>query len=418
MRILFLAPRFPYPPTRGDCIRAWGELEYLSRRHEIWLACLDQRRPADADLDHVRRRCAAVEVTVRSRASAWWRGGRHFLRGGSLVDGFFRDPALLARVERWAQAVRFDAVLIFAPEMAQYAACVPGARRVLDMNDVESFKFQCYARRARPPLGWLYECEAGRLMAAERRWAATHDVCLLVNERERRKLDAAARPRASAVVRTGVDLSRYAPVASAALPRAPVVGFVGSMFYPPNVQAVEWFGRNVWPRVKRALPAARWLIVGNRPVRSVRRWGRMPGVTVTGFVEDVGAYLAQMRVFACAVHEEIGVQTKLIEALAAGRPAVVTPAVAAGIDYAGAPPFLIADSSGDFAEAVIRLLADEALASALSQQARAVAERNYRAEDQYALVERWLAGSATWGDEPGRTHAASRQHRPEAAVAS
>jgi glycosyltransferase involved in cell wall biosynthesis len=221
-----------------------------------------------------------------------------------------------------------------------------------------------------------------------------HDVTLVVNDRERNKLPLDLVGR-SAVVRTGVDLSGYQAsegATVATLPAEPVVGMLGSMSYAPNVRAVRWFGRHVWPLVQRSVPEARWLIVGRDPVRSVRRQARRAGVTVTGFVDDVRAYLAAMRVYVCPIREPIGVQTKLIEALAAARPAVVTPQAAGGIEYDDPPPFLVAGSPREFADAVVRLLRDVSAAAALGGRARAMACAKYAAEEQWRQVENWLMG--------------------------
>ena len=398
MKILVLTHRFPYPPVRGDCIRSWGEVEYLSRRHDVWLACVDRTRPAPADLARVRRCCRDVAIIVRSGAVSLFRGGLSLLVGGSLTEGYFHDARLARRVKRWDAAVGFDAVLTFSPAMAPYASLVRGARCVLDMNDVESCKWRDFAQRSQPPVSWLYGLEARRLPRAEAAWIRAHDIALLVNERERDKLPESLRAR-TAVVRTGVDLAHYGEVAGAdgapRVPREPVMGFVGSMFYAPNVRAVQWFGQAVWPRVRQAVPGARWLIVGNRPTRGVRAWGRAAGVTVTGFVADVRPYLRRMRVFVCPLREQIGVQTKLIEALAAGRPAVVTPEVAAGIDHDDPPPFAVSGSPAGFADAVIRLLRDDTHARALARRARRTAESTYDAAEQLREVERWLTGEAS-----------------------
>jgi sugar transferase (PEP-CTERM/EpsH1 system associated) len=396
MKILMLVPRFPYPPARGDCLRSWSEIEYLARWHDLWLACIDRAAPWPVHVAHVRERCRDVAVVVRSHAASLARGGLSWLAGRSLTEGYFCDPRLARVVQHWDQAIGFDAVLTFSPAMSPYAALVSAARRVLDMNDVESARWRAYAGHSLPPRRWLYRLEARRLARVEPAWVRAHDATLLVNERERRKLPAELH-ESTAVVRTGMDIARYAgrPTDSTAgpVPRRPVVGFLGSMSYAPNVRAVDWFGRAVWPRVRAQVPEAHWLIVGRQPVRRVRRWQRQPGVTITGFVEDVRPSLARMRVFVCPLREQIGVQTKLIEALAAARPAVVTPQAAAGIDYDDPPPFLIATSAVEFAEAVVRLLRDESQARVLAARARATAEARYEAEAQWRGLERWLLGN-------------------------
>ncbi len=400
MKILMLTPRFPYPPNRGDCIRSWGEVQYLARGHDVWLACIDRVAPAPEHLAHVRGHCRDVAVVVCPELIGLLRGGLSLIRGRSLLAGYFNDQRLARIVTRWGRAVDFDAVLTFSPAMAPYAALVSAGRRVLDMNDVESDKWRNYAQRTLPPMRWLYALESRRLRSAEAQWVSEHDVSLLVNASEVAKLPTAL-ARHAAVVRTGVDLQNSRPAdlesADAGVVSEPVIGFVGSMSYPPNVRAVNWFGRAVWPRVKEAVPEARWLIVGRDPSRSVRRWGRDAHVTVTGLVDDVRPWLHSMRVFVCPMREQIGVQTKLIEAMAAARAAVVTPQAAMGIDHDDPPPFMVAGSPSEFARAVIRVLRDRSHAKALAARALAVAAASYDARDQLRRIENWLAG-----DSPGR----------------
>jgi len=236
--------------------------------------------------------------------------------------------------------------------------------------------------------------EAKRLAIVERRGAGRHDVCLVVNERERRKLLERTYPRQTGVLRTCVDVAQYTCLnpakACSPVPHEPIIGTIGSMFYPPNVRAVNWFGRYVWPLVQTARPDAQWLIVGSRPTRAVRRWGRLPGITVTGYVPDVLPYLTRTRVFVSPVESELGTQSKVIVAMAAGKPVVITPDGAAGIDYDGRAPFLIAGSPRGFADAVVRLLHDDALALDLIERGRRVVDANYRAETQLPQLECWL----------------------------
>jgi len=409
MNILMLTPRFPYPPNRGDAVRSWAELEYLARRHAVWLACPNEREPYPAQLTKVRNICRDVVVVPRRKLASLVQGGISLLRGRSLTEGFFADDALKRAVRNWAKTIRFDAVLTFSSAMAPVAELVD-ARRVLDMSDVDSHKWRIYAHRSRPPLRWLYALEARRLGLAEQRWVRSHEVTLVVNERERRKLLARTNPRHADVVRMAIEAADAkrsgSPGEPPQLPTEPIVGSVGSMFYPPNVRAVEWFGRYVWPQVKRTMPAARWWIVGNRPTRQVQRWGRRQDVRVTGFVPDAGRYLNAFRVFINPVDGDIGVQTKLLGAMAIGKPAVVTPDAAAGIDYDGEPPFLIARGPNEFADAVIRLLTDDALAKQLGLRALRAVQSYYLPHVQLGLIEQALSGQScqeTTGTRPWET---------------
>ncbi len=394
MRILMITPRLPYPPDRGDTVRSWTALSGLADRHEVWLATLAQGRPRPDHLARVRDCCRTVAVFERSSSRSLLRGALSLLAGNSLSAGYFHDARLIETVRHWSETIPFNAVLTYSSALAPAADALAARHRVLDMCDVDSTKWLNYARQSPPPLRWLYELEGRRVAALEARAARRHDVCLLVNERERRKLATAVPATLTDVVPTTVTASDFTlpEGALAELPPSPIIGMVGSMFYPPNVRAVNWFGRNVWPLVRARLPQARWLIVGSRPTRGVRRWRRQPGVEVTGYVQDVQPYLRQMRVFVNPVVGDLGVQSKVVVALAAGRACVVTSDTAAGLTYNGPAPFLIADQPDEFAAAVVRIATDAQLWQSLSRRAQAVAYANYRAETQVGRVERWLAG--------------------------
>jgi sugar transferase (PEP-CTERM/EpsH1 system associated) len=410
-----LTPRLPYPPDRGDTVRSWTALSGLARRHEVWLATLTQGRPQPDHLARVRDCCRTVAVFERSRLRSLCHGTLSLLAGHSLSAAYFHDARLIATVRHWSETVPFDAVLTYSSALAPAAEAIAARRRVLDMCDVDSSKWLTYARQSLPPLRWLYVLEGRRVAALEAYVARSHDVCLLVNERERRKLATAVPAALTDVVPTTVTPSGSAlPDAALATPPSPIIGMVGSMFYPPNVRAVNWFGRNVWPLVRARLPRARWLIVGSRPTRSVRRWRHQPGVEVTGYVPDVQPYLAQMRVFVNPVVGNLGVQSKVVVAMAAGRACVVTSDTAAGLTYNGPAPLLIADQPDEFAAAVVRIATDAELWQSLSRRARTVAHASYRAETQVDCVERWLAGMP-----PAATENRPRVHelppRPEPA---
>jgi glycosyltransferase involved in cell wall biosynthesis len=333
-------------------------------------------------------------VLVRPAWQAAWRGAAGALRGASLTEGYFADERLTQTVHHWSRKTPFDVVFVYSSGLAAAGLRARARRRVLDLCDVDSFKWALYARRSPSPLRGAYGLEARRVAALEARACPRYDLCLVVNERERRKLRRRAPGLAAQVLPTTIDMSALRGEMLAALPSEPVVGMVGSMFYPPNVRGVNWFGAHVWPRVKAAVPGARWLIVGARPAASVRRWARDPQVVVTGYVEDVRPYLAAMRVFVNPVDGDIGVQSKLLMAMGAGRACVVSPTSAAGVEHDDPPPFAIAGSPDLFAEAAVRLLRDDAAARALAARARNEAQRRYDLTACAALLESWLTPPA------------------------
>jgi glycosyltransferase involved in cell wall biosynthesis len=141
------------------------------------------------------------------------------------------------------------------------------------------------------------------------------------------------------------------------------------MDYLPNVDAVTWFADQVWPMLQRQSPDLQWTIVGRNPSPAVQELGKLPNITVTGFVSDVRPYLAGA-ISIAPIRVSCGVQNKVLEALAAGSPVIASPNVAEGLDVRAQEDFLIAKKPADWVAAIELLLKDHALAQRLASQAR------------------------------------------------
>jgi sugar transferase (PEP-CTERM/EpsH1 system associated) len=221
----------------------------------------------------------------------------------------------------------------------------------------------------------------GRLLAGfERSVAAKADVSLFVSEAEaglfRRKvrLDRAD----IRAVQNGVDLSYYDPAAD--FPRlpseGPLIAFTGQMDYAPNVDAVNYFAAEVLPHI----PEAHFAIVGRRPTSAVKRLAALDRVTVTGAVEDVRTWLAAADVVVAPLRIARGVQNKVLEAMAMGRPVVTSPAAFEGIDAVDGRDLVVADGPAEEARAIQTLLADPVCAANMGKAARRRMEEAYRWE--------------------------------------
>lgn len=362
-RLLFLAHRIPYPPDKGEKIRAFHILRHLARRFEVECGCLVDDA---ADLAHIaplRGEVAALEaVPVRRRALA---ALSHLRPGRPLSWGWFRDPRLAAWVDRGLAAGRYDAAFVYSSAMAPYVMDrprhPPGQLRLLDLVDVDSEKFAAYAAAGRLPMRLVHRREARTLLALERRAAMAFDRALFVSQAEADRFLALAPETAAHVgfLENGVDATRFDPATSwpDPLPGAgPKIIFTGAMGYPPNVEAVAWFARAALPLVQARHKAARFVIVGQNPAPPVRALGALPGVVVTGTVADVRPYLAHAAVAVAPLRLARGIQNKVLEAMAMARPVVATRAAFEGIHAAPGRDLLLADGAEAFADAVVAVL--------------------------------------------------------------
>ncbi len=187
------------------------------------------------------------------------------------------------------------------------------------------------------------------------------------------------------VVPTGVDTEQYKVVPSAS-GNPPVVVFTGSMDWEPNIDAVEYFCREIWPAVLADFPDARFQIVGRNPHPRVRRLASS-SVEVTGTVATVTDYLRFATVVIVPLRIGGGTRLKIFEAMAMAKAMVSTSIGAEGLDVTAGRDLLIADDVQSFAAAILRLLRDPRLRQSYEQAAAALAARH-----DWAQIARRFAG--------------------------
>jgi glycosyltransferase involved in cell wall biosynthesis len=226
---------------------------------------------------------------------------------------------------------------------------------VLDMLDVDSAKWAAMAKTHAPPRSWVYAREARVLRAFEAAAASHASTTMVVNEKERQAMTAIA-PRARVeVVPNGVDAARLRPPAGPA--GEPVVVFCGVMNYAPNEEAAIWFAREVWPLVLARRPDARFNIIGSSPTPAIQALADPNAhITVVGAVPDVAPYLWNAAVSVAPLQMARGIQNKVLEAIAAGLPTVVTPIVSEGLPSLVLLACRVAESAQVFADAVVTFL--------------------------------------------------------------
>lgn len=378
--ILFLAHRLPYPPDRGDKIRSFHLLKHLCGLGRVHLACFADDETEAAQLPALRDalggRLGEAHVAVRttSKAAA---GLRAIARGQPILLTLFDSAALRAFVANRLSSGNVDRVVAFSGQMAQFVPAGIRQTFVMDFVDMDSAKFAAYAGSASGPMRWVYRREAKRLFAFEREVAARADASLFVSEAEA----ALFRSRTGAVdvhaVSNGIDLQFYDPdgafARDADVPGdLPLIVFTGQMDYPPNIDAVRFFAREVLDHV-----SARFAIVGRAPTPEVQAL-RSERVIVTGAVPDVRDWLHAADIVVAPLRIARGIQNKVLEAMAMARPVVATSAAFEGIEAQAGRDLLVADTPLAIAAAIQALLTDPAHAAQIGASGRRRMVEGYR----------------------------------------
>jgi polysaccharide biosynthesis protein PslH len=359
--LLFLTQRLPYPPTKGEKIRPLHILKYLAQWYDVHLGCLIDD-PADAPhIDTIAEMCRDVHVAPLDRKIARLWCLRGLLTGESLSVAFFRNRGLARWVCHVIETVRPAVIFVNSSNMAPYVLDLPNsAMRVADLADVDSEKWRTYANMTRGAMRIVYRREWRKVAALERRIAHECDLSSFVSAAEA-ALFSQKMPRCSSRIRgvsSGVDHHyfnpdlHHAPVYDAL---HPTYVFTGTMDYPPNVDAVIWFVTEILPTIRRAILSARFYIIGAKPTSKVRRLSLIDGVFVTGRVADVRPFVAHATASVAPMRIARGIQNKVLEAMALGKPVVLTRSALAGIDATPSQQVILADTAEDFAAACCRL---------------------------------------------------------------
>ncbi|MGQ0552055.1 MAG: glycosyltransferase family 4 protein [Planctomycetota bacterium] len=372
MDVLFLAHRAPFPPDKGDRLRAFHVLERLRQLGPVDLvAQTDSAEDAERARPGLLPLCREVHLVPRRRARALCRVGGALLSGGSLTLAWHHDVRVTRRLAQLCSQHDYGLVWGFSSGTGAWWRSARARHRAFDLCDLDALKWEALGRRERGPRGWLYRAESRRLLPQELALAAEADLVLLSTAGEAADLTArGGRPRRLAVLSNGTpwQASLNLPAASRA---EAVFGFLGQMDYEPNVEAAVELARAVLPRVVAAVPGARLRILGRRPSAEVRALAVPGAVEVSGEVADVPAELGRLAVFAAPLQTGRGLANKIVEALAAGRPTVISPWAARALTGQPGRDYLVAEGAEATAAAIAGLLRDPQRRDALGQAGRA-----------------------------------------------
>ena len=404
--ILYHTQRIPYPPVKGERILSYHVLRYLSRHYRVFVGTFIDDPVDRAEIPRLRELVEELHVDEINKPWAFAATVPRWLLGEPVSFALFRSGRLSAWVDSVKLAHQPVAVIAVSSNIATYAvenfnqAAGIAPPRLFHFVDVDSEKFVAYGDDAQGLKRWFWREEARRVRREERRLAAAADAVAFVSDEEGALFRAVA-PEVSDKIKTlpnGVDTDTFSPDRRYVKPMettGPVMVFTGAMDYFPNIQAVTWFVREVFPGVRAAVPTAEFFIVGSKPTPEVTRLGQVGGVTVTGRVDSVAAYLAHAQLAVAPLQIARGIQNKVLEALAMGMATVVSPGALTGIAATDGKHLVVAQAAEAWIKTIVALLGDNERRKVLGQAARALIEAQYTWEAQYAKLARLLPPLAT-----------------------
>ena len=396
MKILFLTQVLPYPLFGGAKIRAYYVLRYLAERHQVTLVSFVRDDDGEADVAHLRQFCHAVHTVPISRSSL--KNGRSLLeslaRGKSLI--ILRDqlPEMERMVKSLVEKTSYDAIHADQTSMAQYALFARNIgnqkkqpRILLDQHNALYLVVKRQARYERGMMRLLWKREARLLSRYESNLLREFDEIVTVTANDRDALldllaetERIKKQDHVTTVPICVDPANN-PLLSRSEPSAKIV-HLGTMFWPPNIEAVLWFANEILPRIIKDVPTVSFVIAGKNPPNEVKALVSSESIIskhiqVSGFLADPMPLLASSKVFVVPLLAGGGMRVKILDAWQWGIPVVSTTIGAEGILNQPGENILLADNPEAFANAVIRILTQSDLADRLRKNGRVWVEKHF-----------------------------------------
>jgi glycosyltransferase involved in cell wall biosynthesis len=384
-RALFLAAEAPYPIIGGGPNRAASVLEYLARRfsvHGVFFREPGAPDPAAAIPPGRLDRADVVELPFHSKhpLARLVRNASRLARNRSpLIDRF---SGFEAQIERFLGGQRYEAAFIEHFWCAPYVQQLrPHAKRVfVDLYNVESAWHRSMAASDSGALAWAHRRFAGAALESERYWLPRFDRILVTSHDDAKLVREITADVPVTVYPNALQLMVPPPRSD-----RPEIIFSGNLEYAPNIQAVRYFHRNVWPALQSRWPQLKWKILSKNPGLISDLAQRDSDIQITGFVENAVPVIAQAQVAVVPLLAGSGTRIKILEAWAASTPVVSTTLGAEGLEYRDREHLVVADNAETFTAAVSEMLS----LPVHRERIGAAGRRLY--EEQYTWQTAWKA---------------------------
>jgi glycosyltransferase involved in cell wall biosynthesis len=395
MKILFVTPYVPSPPTFGGQRRIHGLMHALAKRHALSLLALhNPADPIDQWLERTRGNFPDTELFVQPAFGLQGRGKRaaqlRSLLGPRSWDAIsHRNEALAARLVERLERETWDAIVVEFAQMAVNLSKVPpSVRCVVDEHNIEYDLQRRSANSTSSPVRRAFlEANWRKLRREEQAVWRRFDGVSVTSPRDLAIIQDEAPGACCMAVPNGVALEEFAPPQTP--PEADTLIFFGAHNYFPNADGLRFFFAEIWPLILSARPSTRLRVVGPLPPANILAL-QPTNAAFEGYVDDIVAEVGRAAVAIAPLRIGGGTRLKVLEAMALGRPVVATRIGAEGIDVEHDRDLLLADEPRSFADAVLRLLAQPAEATALGLRGRRRVEKAYGWDTSAAQLEQLL----------------------------
>jgi len=409
-KILMVFTLVPFPlRAHGLSVRYLPIIQYLSRSHDIDLIVINGNAAELCHVDGLREYCRKITVLPDPRCNPH----RMFSKGRTYANFLlpWTPPLSMVAHSGWmvtrgvveaTNGVHYDAVVWVGgellPHLMDALPSISADKVFVDFIDSPSL-WGARGGGSTFRFGPLARYELWKTSEWERKVIGDVEATIYISRVDAETVPPQRAPLAKRhVIPNGINIPSFSSAEIIDLP-SPNIGFLGNMFYPPNVEAVEWLYDEVFEPLRKNHPDLTLVVIGRDPDTSIRSLANQPGVIVTGTVEDIWPYIHSIDVFLFPLHRGAGVKNKILEAMFAGRPVVTTEIGNEGIDGVDGRDLVLCRTPEDFRREAMRLLGAPEERARIGTSGHAFVKEKFSWDRILRAYENLVLGQSTKGEQ-------------------
>ncbi len=397
MKILVILSRVPYPLDKGDKLRAFNQIKQLSKKNQIILFALNDEVLDEFALVELKKYCVAISIMKFSKLTIFFNLIRAFFNGMPGQVGYFYFNKAQKKIDTLVSKHKPDHIYCQLIRTAEYAIAYPNIPKTLDYMDVFSKGME--RRKFSEPFYMrpILALEHRRLIKYENKVFQYFNNKTIISEQDKNLIQHPQKNEIK-VIPNGVDTEYFK-----AIPHEKEfeILFNGNMDYPPNIESVEYLVNKILPLVWNKLPNVRLLISGASPSSKVLAL-KSNRVEISGWVFDIRENFAKSKILVAPMQISIGLQNKLLEAMAMQLPCVTSTLANNALGAKPNEQILVADTPEQYAQFIIELLQDDAKARRIAMNGYKFVINNFNWQSATAKLEALINLTPSANPQKGR----------------
>lgn len=377
MRLGIVLSRFPYPLEKGDKLRAFYQIQELSKTHEIYLCTINVGNVDEYSLKQLEPYCKEIKVFKLSKISILINlAFSLFLSKLPMQVAYFYNRKAKKQIHTFFKNKNIEHLFCQLIRVAEYVKDYKHCPKTLDYMDALSQGMERRIDKASFYLKPFVRIESTRLKRYEHFIFSSFNHKIIISEQDR-ELIVHAKNNEIEIVRNGVNEEYFKPQNLS--PEFELL-FTGNMSYPPNIDGVSYLVDKILPLVWKTHPNVRLVIAGANPSQSVQKLAS-DRIKVTGWVDDMREYYAKTKIFIAPMQIGTGLQNKLLEAMSMNIPCITSPLANNALQAIDGESILIGDKPIEYKEQIVKLIDNQNFANKIAKNGKLFITKNYNWEN-------------------------------------